>query len=162
MVSFLYLILLRLLSFAFIYFEFNKFYFYANTDDSQRVVLCSASCPVWICEHAINLDHPCTFLFCDDCRTKEMMETNHGNRPKRKPHDIHKSKKKSKLSFVEYDDDDDDESDLCNHEMTSLKKLEDGKYFTEEYVKEKDDNPEYSYASICHKCGGHVRDRVPA
>lgn len=91
-----------------------------------------------------------------------MMETNDGNRPKRKPNEYQKSKKKSKLSFVEYDDDDEDECVECNHEMTSLKKLEDGKYFTEEYVQEKNDNPDYSYASICHKCNSHVRDRVPA
>ena len=91
-----------------------------------------------------------------------MTETNNGNRPKRKPNDYHKSKKRSKLSFVEYDDDDEDIYDKCNHEMTSLKKLEDGKYFTEEFVQEKNDNPDCSYASICRKCNGHIRDRVPA
>ena len=41
------------------------------------------------------------------------------------------------------------------------KTYEDSKYFTEEYVLEKTANPDYHYASICHKCKGHVRDRVP-
>ena len=133
------------------------------TDEFPRRVLCSASCPVWICEHAYNIDHPCTFLYCDECRTEEMNETSDGHRPKRKSQDGHKIKKKAKLSSVKYlDDDDSEQSERCNHEMASLKKLEDGKYFTDEYVKEKNDNPDYFYASVCHKCGGHVRDRIPA
>ena len=81
-----------------------------------------------------------------------MNETS-GQRPKRKPQDSHKIKKRTKLSPVQYyDDDDSKQSEKCNHEMASLKKLEDGKYFT----------PECYYASVCHKCGGHVRDRIPA
>ena len=134
-----------------------------DTNIYQRTVLCSASCPVWICEHAIYLDHHCTILYCNDCRTEEMDEMSGGYWPKRKPQTNHKIKKKrTKLSSIKYYDDGSDQSDECNHEMASLTKLEDGKYFTEEYVKEKNDNPKCYYASICHKCGGHVRDRVPA
>ena len=43
-----------------------------------------------------------------------------------------------------------------------VEKLEDGKYFIEEYVQEKNDIHDYYYASICPKCNGHVRDKVPA
>ena len=88
--------------------------------------------------------------------------TSNGYRPKRKPQDGHKITKRMKLSSVKYYDDDSEQKNKCNHEMASLKKLEDGKYFTEEYVQEKNDHPDCYYASICHKCGGHVRDRVPA
>ena len=73
--------------------------------------------------------------------------------------------KRVKLNPVNYLDDDNCEiSDIsvCNHKMESLQKLEDGKYFTEEFVKEKNETPNCYYASVCDKCKGHVRDRVPA
>ena len=131
---------------------------------SKRIVLCSASCPVWICEHAISLPHPCTFLYCNDCRTEAMAQTNDGIRLTRHQGDNQKAKR-VKPNPVDYlDDNDTDDNDIakCNHKMESLQKLEDGKYFTDEYVTEKKQTPNSHYASICYKCKGHVRDRVPA
>lgn len=134
------------------------------TEASQHIVLCSASCPVWICENAISLHHPCKFLVCNDCRTEAMGHMNNGIRQTRHQTDTNKTKR-VKLNPVEYlDDDNCDVSDItvCNHKMESLQILDDGKYFTEEFVKEKNETPNCHYASICYKCKGHVRDRVPA
>ena len=141
-------------------FVFNCCY----AEASKRIVLCSASCPVWVCEHAISLHHPCKYLVCNDCRTEAMGKMNNGIRQTRHQSDTHMAKR-VKPNPVDYlDDDNCDVSNLsdCNHKMESLQKQEDGKYFTEEYVKEKDETPNCHYASICYKCKGHVRDRVPA
>ena len=145
-----------------------------KTEKLPRIVLCSRSCPVWICEHAINLHHPCKFLYCNDCRTDEMAKCTYITRPKRNQghhndgtrlatHETERFQgKRARPNPVQYLDDNTSDIEQCNHNMASLEKLEDGAYFTEEYVMEKTANPDYHYASICHKCKGHVRDKVPA
>ena len=89
---------------------------------------------------------------------------NNGIRQTRHQTDTNKTKR-VKLNPVRYLDDDncnDSDTTVCNHKMESLQILDDGKYFTEEFVKEKNETPNCHYASICDKCKGHVRDRVPA
>ena len=145
----------------FYYFVSNLLYI---SDKAPTFVLCSASCPVWICEDAINPSHPCKFLYCNDCRSQEMSGSNDGIRQTRHQSCAHKPKR-VKTNPVSYYDDIANYNDAnmeCNHKMESLKKLEDGKYFTEEYVRDKTETPNCYYASVCVKCSAHVRDRVPA
>ena len=93
-----------------------------------------------------------------------MAKTNDGPRQTRQQIDKHKAKRVKPNPVYYLDDNNDNVSDIsvCNHKMESLQKLEDGKYFTDEYVKEKNETPNCHYASICDICNGHVRDRVPA
>ena len=89
---------------------------------------------------------------------------NDGIRQTRHQTDSNKAKRVKPNPVTYLDDDISNESDIsvCNHKMESLQKFEDGKYFTDEYVKEKNKTSNCHYASICVVCKGHVRDRVPA
>ena len=113
--------------------------------NAEIYVLCGKKTPVWHCKNALKDLHPCTFLFCNQCKEVKVDEIG-DHRPKRAKAGLHNN----------YDDNDKN----CDHNVMRLEICDEGAYFEENYVNRKLSDKNCYYPTKCLSCGGVIRDRI--